>query len=79
MGDNAEIRITATPGIVGREDMERLRGELSGVSKVFLQRFNPNQPMLDPSYSAVKPYDTGELERLRDVLSGAGINCGVRG
>jgi len=78
MGDNAEIRITAAPGIVDIGDMEGLRGELRGVSKVFIQRFNPNQPMLDPAYTSITPYAIEELESMRDVLSDAGIECAVR-
>jgi len=79
MGADAEIRITAAPGIVDRGDMERLCMELRGVSKVFIQQFNPNQPMLDPAYSSVKPYGADELELMRDMFLEAGIECGVRG
>jgi len=78
MGGNAEVRITAVPGIVDRADIEVLRGELRGVGKVFLQPFNPGQPMLNPAYSSVKPYDVGELELMRDMFLEAGIRCAVR-
>jgi len=79
MGDNAEIRITATPGIINRGDMESLRAELQGVGKVFIQPFNPNQPTLNPAYSSsITPYDTEELELMRAVFSDAGINCNIR-
>jgi len=79
MGDNAEIRITVVPGIIDRTDIERIRTELLGVSKVFLQPFNPNQPMLDPAYSSVKPYSPGELESMRDMFLEVGVRCVVRG
>lgn len=79
MGDNAEIRITAAPGIVERADVECLCGDLQGVSKVFIQPFNPDQPMLDPAYSSIKPYSTDELELMRTVFLEAGIECVVRG
>jgi len=78
MGDNAEIRITAVPGIIDCGDIESLLADLRGVSKVFLQRFNPNQPMLDPAYSSVKPYGADELESMLAILSDAGINCKIR-
>lgn len=78
MAGSAEIRITAAPGIVGRGDIEILRGELRGVSKVFIQQFNPGQPTLDPAYSSVKPYGADELEFMRDMFLEAGIECGVR-
>jgi pyruvate formate lyase activating enzyme len=79
MGENAEVRITAAPGIVTRDDIESLIPVLNGVSKVFIQQFNPGQPMLDPACSSIKPYGTEELEAMRDVLSGAGIPCDIRG
>ncbi len=79
MGENAEIRITVVPTIVDRADIELLREELRGVNKVFIQHFNPSRPMLNPTYSSVKPYDTDESERMRDTLSKAGISCEIRG
>lgn len=78
MGKDAEIRITVAPGIVGGGDMERLRDELRGVSKVFIQRFNPNRPMLDPAYSLIAPYGEDETESMRAVFSDAGIDCKIR-
>jgi len=78
MAENAEIRITAAPGIVDRADIEILCTDLRGVSKVFIQRFNPNQPMLDPAYTSVKPYGVDELELMRNTFLEAGINCAVR-
>ncbi|MDR2592832.1 MAG: anaerobic ribonucleoside-triphosphate reductase activating protein [Chitinispirillales bacterium] len=78
MGGNAEIRITAAPGIVSRGDIECLCGELRGVGKVFIQQFNPNQPMLDPAYSSVKPYGVDELELMCSIFCDAGIKCEVR-
>jgi pyruvate formate lyase activating enzyme len=79
MGENAEIRITAAPGIVDQGDIESLCTNLRGVSKVFIQQFNPNQPMLDPAYSLINPYGIDELESMRTVFLEAGINCAVRG
>jgi pyruvate formate lyase activating enzyme len=79
MGDNAEIRITAAPGIVDRGDIESLCPYLQGVNKVFIQPFNPGQPMLDPGYSSVKPYGADELEAMRSLFEKAGIKCEVRG
>lgn len=79
MGDNAEVRITAVPGIVNLEDMGRLIPALRGVSRVFIQQFNPAKPMLDPASSSVKPYSIEELEAMREVFLEAGIPCAVRG
>ena len=79
MGENAEIRITAAPGIVDQGDIESLCIDLRGVSKVFIQQFNPDQPMLDPAYTLIKPYGIDELESMRDTFLEAGIECAVRG
>jgi pyruvate formate lyase activating enzyme len=79
MGEMAEVRITAVPGIVNMEDIEALSEDLQGVNSVFIQQFNPDKPMLDPAYSSVKPYGMDALEAMRDILSGAGINCSIRG
>ena len=78
MGENAEIRITAAPGIVDQGDIESLCIDLRGVSKVFIQQFNPNQPMLDPAYTLIKPYDVDELESMRNTFLKAGIECMLR-
>ncbi|MCL2690607.1 MAG: anaerobic ribonucleoside-triphosphate reductase activating protein [Chitinispirillia bacterium] len=78
MGDKAEIRITAVPGIVDREDIESLRKELHGVRKIFIQPFVPAPCMLDPSYSSVKPYPQEELELWRGLFLREGVDCGVR-
>jgi len=79
MADNAEIRITAAPGIVDQGDIESLCTDLRGVNKIFIQQFNPNQQMLDPAYSSVKPYGVDELEAMRSLFEEAGIECAVRG
>jgi pyruvate formate lyase activating enzyme len=78
MGENAEIRITAAPGIVDQGDIESLCIDLRGVSKVFIQQFNPTQPMLDPAYTLITPYDVDELESMRDKFLKAGIECMLR-
>jgi pyruvate-formate lyase-activating enzyme len=79
MGDRAEIRVTAVPGIIDRDDIESLSDVLRGVKKIFIQQFEPAPLMLDTAYRSVKPYALDELERWRGVFLRAGIDCVVRG
>jgi pyruvate formate lyase activating enzyme len=79
MGENAEVRITAVPGIVDIADMESLAPVLRGVSKVFIQPFSPDQPTLNPACSSIKPYSVNKLEAMRDILLREGIDGAVRG
>jgi len=79
MGGNAEVRITAAPGIIDRDDIESLSEELRGVKKIFIQQFEPAPQMLDSAYQSVKPYTAVELESWRGVFLRAGIDCAVRG
>jgi len=79
MGDYAEVRVTAVPGIVDRDDIAGLCVELHGVASVFIQQFEPGQPMLDPTCSTVKPYPVEELEIWQGMFLDAGIDCYIRG
>jgi pyruvate formate lyase activating enzyme len=78
MSQNAEVRITAVPGIVDIDDVDSLCIDLRGVSKLFIQQFNPSQDMLDPAYSSLKPYTLLELDGFRDRFLRAGVGCEVR-
>jgi pyruvate formate lyase activating enzyme len=79
MGDSAEVRITAVPGIIDRNDIEYLVEELAGVKKVFIQQFEPAPQMLDNTYKSVKPYPIEELEVWRGIFFRASIDCVIRG
>jgi pyruvate formate lyase activating enzyme len=79
MGENAEIRITAVPGIIDDGDIDKLLIELRGVRKVFIQQFSQDNPLLDPAYSSVKPYKPDRLEGWRKRFLDAGVDCKIRG
>ena len=79
MEENGEVRITAAPGIIDRDDIDSLCVELRGVNKVFIQQFDPTQQTLDPAYQSTKPYNTDELEVWRNMFTDAGIDCHIRG
>jgi len=79
LGERAEIRVTAAPDIIDRDDINSLCVELRGVNKIFIQQFTPNQQTLDLSYQSTKPYPAEELEVWRGIFMDAGIDCTVRG
>ncbi|MDR2727650.1 MAG: anaerobic ribonucleoside-triphosphate reductase activating protein [Chitinispirillales bacterium] len=78
MGENAEIRITAVPKIIDRDDIGILRKELYGTHRIFIQPFVPAPSMLNPAYSSVKPYPKEELEIWRELFLQDGIDCRIR-
>ncbi|MDR2579089.1 MAG: radical SAM protein [Chitinispirillales bacterium] len=78
MGQAAEVRITAAPGIIDTGDINGLCVELRGVKKLFIQPFTPSPRLLDPAYSSTKPYELSELEGWRKKFSDAGIDCHIR-
>jgi pyruvate formate lyase activating enzyme len=79
MGERAEVRITAVPGIIERSDINGLCAELRGVNKVFIQQFAPSRQLLFLSYQSQKPYPAEELEIWRKKFLDAGIDCDIRG
>jgi pyruvate formate lyase activating enzyme len=79
MGECAEVRITAVPGIIGGDDIDSLCMELRGVNKIFIQQFSARQQTLDPSYRSIAPYTADELEIWRKKFLDTGIDCRVRG
>ncbi|MDR0307466.1 MAG: anaerobic ribonucleoside-triphosphate reductase activating protein [Chitinispirillales bacterium] len=78
MGDQAEVRITAAPGVIDINDVEELLVELSGVKKIYIQQFVSDYDILDPAYLLVKPYPAEELERWQAFFSHNGIYCAIR-
>jgi pyruvate formate lyase activating enzyme len=79
MGDNAEVRITAVPGISDLKVIKELCGLLKGVKKIMLQPMNQKTELLDPSYNIINPVSLQELGKMRDLLSEYVDHCAIRG
>lgn len=54
------FRTTAVPGLVGREDIEKISTELEGSKMLRIQQFVPHNT-LESEYEKIKPYSTEEL------------------
>jgi pyruvate formate lyase activating enzyme len=79
MGDNAEVRITVSPGIVDKNAVMQIGEIIQGVSKVFLQPMQQRAQLLDPSYQTIKLIPREEIFQFRDILSEFVEKCVVRG
>jgi pyruvate formate lyase activating enzyme len=63
-----EFRITLVPGLVGRDELERMAPDLAGARQVALQNFRPDF-CLSESLRQVAPYTPEELEALVRVIA----------
>ena len=73
-----EFRITVVPGLVGREELERMAPELQGARTVAVQNFQPDN-CLDPALRTVEPYMPEEVDALAAVLGDVAERVVVRG
>ncbi len=78
MGEKAEVRITAAPGIVDRATTEEFAGLLEGVHRVYIQPMQQRHELLDPSYGLVEPLAPEEIEGYRERLARVVRICRVR-
>ncbi|MFH1129165.1 MAG: anaerobic ribonucleoside-triphosphate reductase activating protein [Patescibacteria group bacterium] len=62
-----EFRTTVVPGIVNREDIERIGKWLKGVKKFSLQQFR-NQKVLNKEFEKVIPYRDDTLKEFKKIL-----------
>lgn len=79
MGDKAEIRITAAPGIVDRKIIRQIGELINGVKKVFLQPMKKKGQLLDPSFAERETIPPEEIAAYRDILSEFVDECVIRG
>lgn len=61
-----EFRTTVVPGLIGKEDIEKIGEWLEGAEKYYIQQFN-NEKVLDPSFKQKEPYSIQELEELAEI------------
>jgi pyruvate formate lyase activating enzyme len=69
MGDNAEVRITAAPGIVDRKIIGEIGERINGVKKAFLQPMQKKKELLDPGIMEKEMISREEIMVFRDILS----------
>jgi pyruvate formate lyase activating enzyme len=79
MGEMAEFRITAAPGIVDRTVIAGLAPMLQGARKVFLQPMQTGVELLDPNMKDKPPITLKELAEYREILLQFVDKCEIRG
>jgi pyruvate formate lyase activating enzyme len=79
MGEMAEIRITAAPGIIDRKVITGLAPMLQGARKVFLQPMQTRVELLDPDMLDKAPITLKELAEYREILLQFVDKCEIRG
>ncbi len=71
-----EFRTTCVPGLVRREEVERIAGIVKGLSRLALQQF---RPVPGTPFESVKPYPPRVLDELAEVARSQGVEVVVRG
>lgn len=66
-GIDYEFRTTVVPGVVEKEDIEKIGQWLQGAKKFALQQFR-NQKVLDKSFETVQPYSEETLKEFKKIL-----------
>jgi len=79
MGAQAEVRVTAAPGIVDETAVERMAGMVAGVARVILQPLRTRTALLSPEFNGVRPFTADRMARLRDILATSCVECVIRG
>ncbi|MDO5576234.1 MAG: anaerobic ribonucleoside-triphosphate reductase activating protein [Fibrobacter sp.] len=79
MGSQAEVRITAAPGLVDEYAVKDIAENLKGVSNIYLQKFNPRVELLDSSYCDLEPIPPETLRKYCDYISSVTGVCKIRG
>jgi pyruvate formate lyase activating enzyme len=79
MGENAEVRVTAAPGIVDREIIREIGELVNGVKRVFLQPMRKKGNLLDPEIMKRKMISEEEILVFRDIMAEFVGECKIRG
>lgn len=62
-----EFRITVVPGLVDKNDIEKIGKRLKGVKKFAIQQFQ-NKKVLDEKFKRVKPHSEQVLKKFQKIL-----------
>ncbi len=80
MKDNAEIRITAAPGIIDEAAINEISEMIKGVNRVYLQKFSNKNKVLNEAFFYDRAYEINQsdLEKYRGVLLNSCTYCEIR-
>ena len=82
MGDNSEIRITAAPEILTKDDVIQMAPFLKDIKKVYLQPFKYSDELLDSSFfnnSNHKHIEKKDLLEYKEIFLEYAENVDIRG
>ncbi|MGM0442854.1 MAG: anaerobic ribonucleoside-triphosphate reductase activating protein [Fibrobacterota bacterium] len=75
----SEVRITAAPGVLEPEDVDVVGTMVTGMDRVYIQRFDSRHTVYDPSFfRSRRNYTPQELDRFCAVIRGYVEHCDVR-
>jgi len=63
-----EFRTTAVPGLLGKEDFQKIGKWLKGSEKFCIQQFRNSKELIDKELKNIQPYNQKELEEFSDLL-----------
>ena len=66
-GIDYEFRTTVVPGLVEKEDIEKMGNWLQGAKKIALQQFQ-NKKVLDKNFEKIQPYPDNILNEFQKIL-----------
>ncbi len=76
-GVDYEFRTTVVPGLLSKQDIEKIGQWLKGSKRYYLQQFRPGNT-LEPSYQEVTPYTNEELKEMKKKIQKNFDTCEVR-
>jgi pyruvate formate lyase activating enzyme len=79
MNNNAEIRITISPGITDSKSIKEIGNMISGIKKVFLQPMQTKVKILNPALKELEQMSKEEMRGFRDILRKFATQCEIRG
>jgi pyruvate formate lyase activating enzyme len=73
-----EFRTTVVPEFFKKEDVKRIGKIIKGAKSWYLQKFQADKDLVNPSFKEQKGYTTKEMEEMRDIARGFVKKCEVR-
>lgn len=73
-----EFRTTLAPGLLNKDDIEKIGKLIQGADRWYLQKFKSDTKLLDSSLQNNKPYTQKEMEEMREIGKKYVKHCEVR-
>ncbi len=73
-----EFRTTVVPDLFALEDVRAIGKMIKGAKKWYLQKFQADIDLVNPSFEKQQGYTTAEMEEMRDIGRDFVVVCEVR-